>query len=405
MSKRITLTLVATLIAIIAGLGAVTVLANSELKRTYASLLSDNAYLINNALLTPELESQLLAADPAKQSWIDNSLTYFDTLREIDSVSQEAQKLTTDQIQLQRTTLQKKLDLTSTFTLDNPDSEATPVLQNTIITIQTILNNPQATLAQLSQANELVSENNAYFQTVLDNEMRKQYFSALENLKAIIEEQIVLSSQNNNVGIDELRSLGNEVQERLQVPDRDSLNGRESLVWTTNAQIRVASVKQAIQVEQERIAAEIKAREEERKRKEEEAARFAAQNNITFKHILIDISDQTMYRFEGNTLLDSSPLVSGKPGFDTVRGKYAIFAKQRNTYLVSPFQGISYRVFVNYWMPFYSGYGIHDAPWRSEFGGNIYTYNGSHGCANTPPEYARLMFEWAEIGTTVQVVD
>lgn len=35
---------------------------------------------------------------------------------------------------------------------------------------------------------------------------------------------------------------------------------------------------------------------------------------------------------------------------------------------------------VEYWMPFDGGIGFHDAPWRDEFGGDIYLTSGSHGC-------------------------
>jgi lipoprotein-anchoring transpeptidase ErfK/SrfK len=30
--------------------------------------------------------------------------------------------------------------------------------------------------------------------------------------------------------------------------------------------------------------------------------------------------------------------------------------------------------------------GLHDSSWRSEYGGDIYISDGSHGCVNTPLE-------------------
>ncbi len=38
------------------------------------------------------------------------------------------------------------------------------------------------------------------------------------------------------------------------------------------------------------------------------------------------------------------------------------------------------------------GVGLHDASWRSAFGGSIYQYNGSHGCINLPPQNAEKVF-------------
>ena len=54
-------------------------------------------------------------------------------------------------------------------------------------------------------------------------------------------------------------------------------------------------------------------------------------------------------------------------------------------------------------MPFNGGIGLHDASWRSKFGGNIYVNNGSHGCVNIPPEYADDIFEIVNKGTKVLV--
>lgn len=44
------------------------------------------------------------------------------------------------------------------------------------------------------------------------------------------------------------------------------------------------------------------------------------------------------------------------------------------------------------WMPFNGGIGMHDANWRSSFGGNIYMYNGSHGCINMPTAGAKTVY-------------
>ena len=41
--------------------------------------------------------------------------------------------------------------------------------------------------------------------------------------------------------------------------------------------------------------------------------------------------------------------------------------------------GEDYPGSVNYWIPFGGGLGINDAPWRTEFGGQIYDFEGTHG--------------------------
>jgi lipoprotein-anchoring transpeptidase ErfK/SrfK len=63
----------------------------------------------------------------------------------------------------------------------------------------------------------------------------------------------------------------------------------------------------------------------------------------------------------------------------------------------------SYTSFVNFWMPFYKGYGLHDASWRGSFGGTIYYSSGSHGCINLPYNAAATLYEHTEVGTPVIV--
>lgn len=84
---------------------------------------------------------------------------------------------------------------------------------------------------------------------------------------------------------------------------------------------------------------------------------------------------------------------------DTPMGKFEIIEKVEDTYLT----GADYRSHVNYWMKFYRGCGLHDADWRSKFGGKIYETSGSHGCVNIPPEYADDVYEIVDIGTKVLV--
>jgi len=52
-------------------------------------------------------------------------------------------------------------------------------------------------------------------------------------------------------------------------------------------------------------------------------------------------------------------------------------------------------------MPFNGDIGIHDATWRSKFGGQIYITDGSHGCINTPYDVASKIFEYITQGTPV----
>lgn len=116
-------------------------------------------------------------------------------------------------------------------------------------------------------------------------------------------------------------------------------------------------------------------------------------------YIEINLSAQKLWYYKNGKLIVSSNLVSGKVADNmcTPTGVYSIYNKKPDAYLT----GEDYRTFVNYWMPFYGGYGLHDATWRGAFGGDIYLYGGSHGCVNLPLSTASKIFNNVTIGTKV----
>lgn len=116
--------------------------------------------------------------------------------------------------------------------------------------------------------------------------------------------------------------------------------------------------------------------------------------------VVVDIGDQTLTLYDGNKILLEVDITSGTKGsHDTPYGLFSIQSKTRDTYLTGP----GYRSHVDYWMPFYYGYGIHDASWRNAFGGSYYVTNGSHGCVNVPPERTEEIYDAVEVGTKVLV--
>lgn len=116
------------------------------------------------------------------------------------------------------------------------------------------------------------------------------------------------------------------------------------------------------------------------------------------KYILIDISNQTLkYYVKGKVKLKSN-VVTGGRGCGTPTGRFKLHHKSRNVNLTGP----GYVSHVNYWMPFIGqSYGMHDASWRSQFGGSIYKYNGSHGCVNMPRSKVSKLYKMVPNGTRV----
>lgn len=120
------------------------------------------------------------------------------------------------------------------------------------------------------------------------------------------------------------------------------------------------------------------------------------------RYIEISLSKQHLWVWQDHTVIYESAITSGATGvgLGTVTGLFSIYYKTTNTRL----RGQGYDVPVKYWMPFYLGYGLHDAVWRhGKFGGSDYYYGGSHGCVNLPDATAEFIYGWADVGTPVWV--
>ena len=117
--------------------------------------------------------------------------------------------------------------------------------------------------------------------------------------------------------------------------------------------------------------------------------------------VLLDVykRQQHMWCYKNGSLVVDTDVVTGNisRGYNTPAIVSQIQYKTRNAVL----KGDNYRTPVNYWMPFYGNYGIHDAYWRAEFGGEVYLTNGSHGCVNTPPAAMAQVYANMETGTPV----
>jgi lipoprotein-anchoring transpeptidase ErfK/SrfK len=124
------------------------------------------------------------------------------------------------------------------------------------------------------------------------------------------------------------------------------------------------------------------------------------------RYIEVNLSKQHLWVWQDHAVIYEAPITSGATGagLGTVTGLFSIYYKTTNTRLRGYQYGYDYDVPVKYWMPFYQGYGLHDAVWRNgNFGGQDYYYGGSHGCVNLPDSAAEFIYHWADVGTPVWV--
>lgn len=119
-------------------------------------------------------------------------------------------------------------------------------------------------------------------------------------------------------------------------------------------------------------------------------------------YVEINLTTQHLWFYKNGKLVIQSDFVSGNEskGYHTPQGTYFVLFKERDAILGAR-SNASYRTPVSFWMPFNGGIGMHDATWRSKFGGTIYKYNGSHGCINLPYNIAQTIFNNISAGDPV----
>lgn len=126
-------------------------------------------------------------------------------------------------------------------------------------------------------------------------------------------------------------------------------------------------------------------------------------NDFGDSYVEINLTAQHLFLYKDGKLIVDSDFVSGNVSQNnaTPTGAYGITYTEKNATL----RGENYETPVTYWMPFAGNVGMHDAYWRSKFGGTIYKYSGSHGCINLPSEVAKTIFEHVEKNYPVLVYE
>jgi lipoprotein-anchoring transpeptidase ErfK/SrfK len=127
--------------------------------------------------------------------------------------------------------------------------------------------------------------------------------------------------------------------------------------------------------------------------------------NPTKKIITIDRSTQTMYAYENGSLVMKESVSTGIEQTPTPRGVFTVYKKTPSRYMQGPIPEISTKYYDLPGVPWnlyftQEGAVIHGAYWHDNFG-----KRWSNGCVNLPPEKAKLLYEWADVGTTVIVKD
>ena len=105
----------------------------------------------------------------------------------------------------------------------------------------------------------------------------------------------------------------------------------------------------------------------------------------------VSIAEQHMWLYQNGEITFESDVVTGNPnlGNSTPVGAFRVRYHQTNATLRGP----GYATPVAYWIVFADDVGFHDATWQPYFGGDLYLWNGSHGCVNMPLDKVGQLYD------------
>ena len=119
------------------------------------------------------------------------------------------------------------------------------------------------------------------------------------------------------------------------------------------------------------------------------------------KLIIVNLSDQWLYVYEGQNQVYDAPVSTGRDGMETPTGTFSIYAKLKVQTMDGVTDGEKWVVpNVPNVMYINGGVALHGTYWHNRFGTGARL---SHGCVNLPLRAAGWLYDWAPIGTTVRV--
>lgn len=111
------------------------------------------------------------------------------------------------------------------------------------------------------------------------------------------------------------------------------------------------------------------------------------------KWIEVNLFEQALTAYEGDRMVFTTLVSSGKEDFPTVKGLFRIWTKSRNSKMSGGENTGQYYYLedVPWQMYFYQSYALHTSYWHTNFG-----LPSSHGCINISPKDAKWLFEWSD---------
>lgn len=297
------------------------------------------------------------------------------------------------------------------FAVEQPLEEITPAIttdeaEEVVGTIASLLEQPMSITSVDGETHDVSAERRSGWLSVAPDESGQALAIAVDEegvreWVATRAEQATVEAKDGIEQIDDEGSVVKVVSEQkdgLEITNTDAV--AEELIASLKGTSPLEAAFETRTVES--TVEQVKAPEAEDDVKEDGTP---AADPTGEKWIDVDLSAKTVTAYVGDTpVWGPRPMVDGKEGNETVTGSYEIYLRYDQqdmtnaAYYPEGHEKYYYNPDVPWVQYFHRGYGFHGAPWRSSFG-----YSGSHGCINMPVHEAKWLYDWASMGTRVEV--
>ena len=119
------------------------------------------------------------------------------------------------------------------------------------------------------------------------------------------------------------------------------------------------------------------------------------------RRMTVNLSTQWLTAYEDDLIVYRAPVATGRDGFNTPTGSFAIYERLPLQTMVGSASGESWYVPDVPWVQYIvDGVALHGTYWHNQFGSG---YRLSHGCINLSMDDAEWLYIWADTGTSVSI--
>ncbi|MGI8687741.1 MAG: L,D-transpeptidase [Thermomicrobiales bacterium] len=119
--------------------------------------------------------------------------------------------------------------------------------------------------------------------------------------------------------------------------------------------------------------------------------------------VLVNLAQQHLWAFDGNTLVQDLDVSTGTDAHPTPVGSYWVQQRFLSQEMIGPGYDLPNVPYVQYFgndqLSWGEGYSLHGTYWHHNWGHQM-----SHGCVNLPTDFAAFLWDWANVGTPVEII-